>query len=181
MKIVAARWQDVARSIEQAESSELAQEFGEMLVRARLATARAISPEDWSTWNRAAEVERRLEEALTEALAFMKQILPGARPKGTGLQRRWIYRTIERDGIDLLLGFITDSDPNDPSTQPAILGRCCQPRGRRRGHHSGDTRAWWLGGMGLDALDASADARRSCVRLALSSDPGCHVPLRSGS
>jgi hypothetical protein len=137
IRLVAARWQEMAELVARPGEESLAADFVETLIEEGLVTPKALTPDDWSIWNEGSEVLGRLEQLISETTPRLESL--GSKRTRTGrlaVGVRHIYRQVDFETFQVILGFAPSSSGEPTERTPvafvAVLNpTSLLPHGRR--------------------------------------------------
>lgn len=106
VRLIQCRWQRIASALSRSDS-QLAADFVEMLNEEGLAMPEPIHQDDWTTWNRGNEVNRRLGRLLQEASPALTALVPDFNKSGSVVlsNNGLIYRLHHFAGISFGAAF----------------------------------------------------------------------------
>jgi hypothetical protein len=129
VQLVAVRWQEMAELLARPGEQSLAADFVEMLIEEGLVTPNALSLADWSTWNEGSEVLGRLEQLIKETTPRLESL--GSKRTRTGrlaVGVRHIYRQIDFETFQVILGFAPSSSARRPNEAPVAFVAVLNPQ-----------------------------------------------------
>ena len=121
VRLIAARWQELAQVIADPFEDGEAGDFVRMLIEEGLVVPQAITTEDLAVWNRGAAVLTRIKVLLTEARPAIVQISPGLKPNNRwGSDDRWIYSGYSSERLEIGVGFSANESAKHPASDPIV-------------------------------------------------------------
>jgi hypothetical protein len=129
IRLLAARWQEMAELLARPGEESLAADFVEMLIEEGLVTPKALTPADWSTWNEGSEVLGRLEQLISETTPRLESL--GSKRTRTGrlaVGVRHIYRQVDFETFQVILGFAPSSSASRPNEPPVAFVAVLNPQ-----------------------------------------------------